>query len=273
MTCSQLSRITTASARLSRSNSAASPPVTFSAAITVSRTSSAVCAASSRTSQTPPGTPDSARPVAIATAVLPMPPGPTTSTSRPPSSSVGQDGDLLVASDQLRRQRRQVPGLGGRRAECRVVVEDPPLELLQRRSGFEAELVGEPGADPLVRGQRVGLAARPVQRGDQQLPQPFLVGVARDGGLQLADHGVSELQPCRELGLDERPRAPLRAAPGAERPSRRSRATPLRGSAAVPPRSSRRRRDHRPRRAAERRRRWRGARESASTASGSTASL
>ena len=134
-----------------------------------------------------------------------MPPGPTTSTSRSraeqrrtaprspssrPTSSVDSDGRFPAARRSARAGR--------------VVVEDLALELLQPRSGLEAELVGEPGADPLVRRQRVGLAARPVQRGDQQLPQPLLVGVGRHGGLQLADHGRRpELQPRRELGLDE----------------------------------------------------------------------
>ncbi len=81
-TCSQLSRITTAPP-LSRSISAGSPPVTPVAAISMSRTSSAVVAPSSRASHTAPG---SVRPVAIATAVFPIPPGPTISTSRCSSS-------------------------------------------------------------------------------------------------------------------------------------------------------------------------------------------
>ena len=79
------------------------------------------------------------------------------------------------------------------------------LELLQLRSGVEPELVGQLRPDPLVRRQRVGLAPRPVQRGDQQLPQAFLERVRRDGRFQLADHvaDVAEPQPRRELGLDE----------------------------------------------------------------------
>ena len=58
---------------------AASPPGTSRAAITVSRTVGPVSRRSSRTSQTAPA---SARPTAIASAVLPTPPGPTISTSR-----------------------------------------------------------------------------------------------------------------------------------------------------------------------------------------------
>ena len=56
MTCSQLSRITNAGRPLSRSTRAASPPVTFNAAINVSTTSSGVVAVSSLAKQTPPGT-------------------------------------------------------------------------------------------------------------------------------------------------------------------------------------------------------------------------
>ena len=83
------------------------------------------------------------------------------------------------------------------------MVEDLLLELAQARAGLEPELVGEPGPDPLVGRQRVGLAARAVQRGDQQLPQPFPIGVGGDGGLELADHVVAEPQARRQLGLDE----------------------------------------------------------------------
>ena len=149
--------------------------MTLSAAISVSRTSSAVVAASSRASQTPPGASASLRPVAIATAVLPIPPGPTISTSRSSSEQLGERGDLGLAPDQLGRQRRQVPGRAAAR-ERRVLVEDLLLELLQPRPGLEAELVGQPGPDALVGRQRVGLAPRAVERGDQQLPQPSWYG-------------------------------------------------------------------------------------------------
>ena len=40
--------------------------------------------------------------------------------------------------------------------------QDLLLELLQLRSGVEAELVGQLVPDPLVRRQRVGLASGPV---------------------------------------------------------------------------------------------------------------
>ena len=188
-----------------------------------------------------PGQPDAAgrasdsasrRPVAIATAVLPIPPGPTISTSRWLCEQVRHGGDLRLAPDELGRQRRQVPGraVAAARTPSRVVVDqDLSLELLQPGSGSETELVREQGADPLVGRQRIGLAARPVQRGDQQLPQTFLVGVRRHGGLQLADQVArpSEPQARRELRLDQlhaclvEPR-PVRGGPVARRRWRRS---------------------------------------------------
>ena len=83
--------------------------------------------------------------------------------------------------------------------------QDLLLELLQLRSGVEAELVGQLVPDPLVRRQRIGLATGSVQRGDQQLPQALLERVRRHGRFQLTDHvaDVAEPQPRRELRLDE----------------------------------------------------------------------
>ena len=165
-TCSQLSRTSTVGVERSRSSSAGSPPLTPSAAIAASTTSSGVVAASSRTSHT---VPDSVLPVAIAMAVLPMPPGPTTSTRRWLPISSRELRDLVVAADEVGLQRRQVAGR--RRPQRRVVLQDLELELLQARAGLEPELVGERGAHALVGRQRVGLATRAVEGRDQQLPQ------------------------------------------------------------------------------------------------------
>ena len=203
MTCSQLSRITNAELALSRSNSAASPPGPSTALTSTSSTSSAVMALSSLASQTPsvPTVLDAAsmRPTAIATAVLPMPPGPTISTSRFSLSESDDRRHLDVAADELGRQRRQVarrPHLMGLRRreregidiEQRVLGQDPLLELAAAGAGVETELVGQLGPDPLVGRQRVGLAPGSVQRGDQQLPQALLVRSGRHRRLQLADH-------------------------------------------------------------------------------------
>ena len=75
-----------------------------------------------------PGQPDAtgatsrqpSRPVAIATAVFPIPPGPTISTSRLLREQVGQGGDLRLASDELGRHRRQVPGRRARSGRARA---------------------------------------------------------------------------------------------------------------------------------------------------------
>ena len=131
-----------------------------------------------------------------------MPPGPTISTSRSVCSSSARAAISASRPTSSADSDGRFPVAAGARSAA-VVVEDLLLELPQPRPGIEAELVGEQGPDPLVGRQRVGLAARSVQRGDQQLPQALPVRVGRDGRLQLADHVVAEPQAGRELGLDE----------------------------------------------------------------------
>ena len=220
-TCSQLSRITTAAAPLSRSNSAASPPVTFNAAITVSSTSSAVVAVSSLANQTPPGDSASVRPVAIATAVFPIPPGPTISTSRSPASSSDSAAISVSRPTSSADSDGRFPAARSGARSAGSWFEDLLLELVQSRPGREAELVRQLAPDPLVRRQRVGLASRPVQRGDQQLPQalPGTGGSLRPPPAR---------RPRRRQGAATGPRAgsrrasraPLRAVCGAGQPSR-----------------------------------------------------
>ena len=79
------------------------------------------------------------------------------------------------------------------------------LELLQLPSGVEAELVGQPVPDPLVRRQRVGLAAVAVQGDHQQRPQALAQRMLADERFELADHLArgTEIEPRRELILDE----------------------------------------------------------------------
>jgi hypothetical protein len=67
------------------------------------------------------------------------------------------------------------------------VGEDLSLEGDQVRPRVDAELVGEHPAHPPVRRQGVRLPPGPVQRGDQQRPQPLAEGMDGDQGLQLAD--------------------------------------------------------------------------------------
>ncbi len=80
---------------------------------------------------------------------------------------------------------RHIPdaAFGCRRAGCverGVVPEDLYLQCGELRPGVDAELVGERPGDPAVGRQRVGLPPGPVQRGDQQPPQPLAERVDRD---------------------------------------------------------------------------------------------
>ena len=109
--------------------------------------------------------------------------------------------DLVVATDEVGLQRRQVAGR--RRPQRRVVLQDLELELLQARAGLEPELVGERGAHPLIGRQRVALATRAVEGRDQQLPQSLAIGVGRDGGFELGDDRFPEPQPCGEVRVQE----------------------------------------------------------------------
>ena len=134
-------------ARRRRSTRAASPPVTFKATITASTTSSAVVAISSRTSHTPPGR-RNVRAVAIATAVLPIPPGPTTTTSRSVAMRSETSAISPYATDELGRHRREVSDrqVGHGRGwvgdvQRRVVYQDLVLELPQLRARDETEVV------------------------------------------------------------------------------------------------------------------------------------
>ena len=216
-TCSQLSRITTAADALSRSSSAASPPVTCSAAISVSRTSSAVVAVSSLANQIPPGArpigqpatggdrdgglPDPARPDDLDQPVA-LRAGPTRqrSPSRGRRARPTSDGRFPARawSSSARAARSPMP-----RAESWTRIRRS--SSCSRGPGARPSSSASRVADPLVGRQRVGLASRPVQRGDQQLPQTFLIGIRRHGGLQLADQVArpSEPQARRELRLGQ----------------------------------------------------------------------
>ena len=181
---------------LSRSNSAASPPVTFIAAISVSTTSSAVTAVSSRANQTPPARAcDSRRPAGrdrdrgLADATWPD------DLDEPVAGEqLGQRSDLGCRDRRARPTStagsRPTSGRSGvavaDRLERRVVDQDLLLELLQLRPGSRpsssANRAAPAGTSPTRR-----LGAPLVQRGDQQHPQTFLVRVARHGHFQVAD--------------------------------------------------------------------------------------
>ena len=79
------------------------------------------------------------------------------------------------------------------------------LQGPQRRTWLEPELLGERCAHAGVGGQRVGLAAAAVERGDERGPQPLAQGVTADEGFELGDDlaAATEIEPRRELVLDE----------------------------------------------------------------------
>ena len=215
MTCSQLSRITTAALPFSRSSNAGSPPVTPEAAINASTTSSAVVVVSSRASHTPPAPTSPAdrradrdRERRLADAARPH------DLDEPSTrEQLGERCQLGLPADEFHRHRRQVARRrlersGRARADVQGVAvrQDLLLELLELRAGVEAEFVRQLAPDALVGRQRVGLASGPIQRGDQQLPQALLERMARDRRFQVDDHvaDVAEPQPRCELDLEQR---------------------------------------------------------------------
>ena len=106
---------------------------------------------------------------------------------------VGRDADDLAASR---------PGCRGRHDP---VIEDVPLELLELRRRFEAEVVRQPPARVGVRGERVGLAATAVEREHELRAQRLAQRVVGHERLQLADH--VRLAAEREVGVDPRSHA------------------------------------------------------------------
>ena len=137
------------------------------------------------------------RPAAIARAVLPTPPGPTISTSlllasksdtavssaSRPTSSTDIDGRFPTGASRAEPSSRR-----GGHAQRRVVGQDLLLELLQLQSRVEAELVRQPSPDPLVRGERIGLAAVAVQGDHQQRPEALAQRMHVHQRFELADH-------------------------------------------------------------------------------------
>src|SRR5581483_10223652 len=89
---------------------------------------------------------------------------------------------------------------GGRGVECRIVVEDRGLDLLQGATRVDAELVAK-GPPGVVDGpQRVGLASRAVQRERQARPETLPPRMGAHELAQLADErGVTTE---REVGRD-----------------------------------------------------------------------
>ncbi len=118
--------------------------------------------------------------------------------------AVGPCG-LAGGCGRLARPRGAGLVAGARRAEQlkgRVLGEDRLLEPLEPDARLDAQLVDQGVARVPVRGQRVGLPARPVQRQHQVAVQVLAQGVLTDQRLQLADQVVVAARD--EVGLDPR---------------------------------------------------------------------
>ena len=86
------------------------------------------------------------------------------------------------------------------------------LEVAELGSGFEPQLVDEQRADACARRQRVRLAPGLVEPGDQQGPEPLLIRMRLDRGLEVGEHTrVSRSLTGREQRLEQR--EPSRAQP------------------------------------------------------------
>ena len=80
-----------------------------------------------------------------------------------------------------------------------VLADDRRLERPELLAELETQLVAEQGPRPLVGGQRVGLASRPVEREHQVAPQALAVRMRGHEGVELVDQarGLSQLERSR----------------------------------------------------------------------------
>ena len=121
-------------------------------------------------------------------------------TRRPAGQRLAHRQELLevsgvVGDDQDRALRRvRLPGLGlvaqlgsGRKCQCWVLPEHGALQLLQRPSGLDAELINEDPSRRLVRLERLRLTPGPVEREHELAPKPLTEWVLCGKFLQLTD--------------------------------------------------------------------------------------
>ena len=81
-----------------------------------------------------------------------------------------------------------------------ILIQDPPLELAQRRTGFDPELFDEVLATALEGVERVGLSPAAVEREHQLSPQALAERMLRGQGFQLGNELAVAAE--REIGLD-----------------------------------------------------------------------
>ena len=117
--------------------------------------------------------------------------------------------DVVVAPDERRRERRQVARAPGAASASSCV----RMRCSRSRSsgpGSSPSSSTRMRADPCAGGQRVRLATGLVEPGDHQRPEPLLVRVRLDRGLEVGEH-------ARDLPSADGPRAASRAARAASR--------------------------------------------------------
>ena len=90
----------------------------------------------------------------------------------------------------------------GRRApvKLRILAQDPLVQALQVRGRVDAKLLGKPVPQRRVRGERLGLAAAPVQ-GEDPLPgEPFAQRMGTDQAVQFGDK--TGVPAAGQVGVD-----------------------------------------------------------------------
>ena len=90
-------------------------------------------------------------------------------------------------------------GVGGGRPQGRVVGQDGLVEVAQFLAGFEAVLVGEQPADPLVSGEGLGLAAAAVQGEHGLAVESLPLGVFGDQAFEFGDELGVPAEPQVEV--------------------------------------------------------------------------
>ena len=105
-----------------------------------------------------------------------------------------------LADGPARDLRRRLGGRSNGRVQGRILLEDCALELLKTDARLEAELVQELTAGAPVCLERIGLAARAVEREHQLPAQALAERVLGDQRLELSDQDVVLSE--RKVGLD-----------------------------------------------------------------------
>ncbi len=110
---------------------------------------------------------------------------------------------MLPSSAPARRQKRRLHPV--RRNERGVVLEDRPLQLLQRLTRLEPELVRQEPSGLCVDVESLGLAPAAVERGHELPARPLAQRVLGDERLELA-HEIrmaAEYEVCVDPVLED----------------------------------------------------------------------